>query len=119
MAAPPQHTHEVYVGNTTPNPKWLALLKAATLRLEHGGFARNMVRWGSVLLLGVIQLLSLVGSAGSMVPMGSALSTSAPLLHKQEDCVASMGVAARKCARRKAAALLLKHVVYVASMMFI
>ena len=37
MDAPPQHKHGGCVRNTTPNPKWLTLPNAATLRLEHGG----------------------------------------------------------------------------------
>ena len=61
MAATPQHNHEVCVGNTTPNPKWLALLKAAAIRQEHEGFARNMVRTDSALLQIVMRLLLLKG----------------------------------------------------------
>ena len=64
----------------TPNPKRLALLKAAELRFKHGDFVRNMVQRGSALLHGVMQLLLLVGSAASMGPVGSVLSTTAPQL---------------------------------------
>ena len=46
--------------------------------------------------------------AESMVPKRSACLTIARLLLEQEDCVAGMAVAARKCATLKAAGLLLK-----------
>ena len=59
----------------------------------------------SALLQGVIQLLSHVECAKSMVAMGSALSTTAAPPHIAEVGVASMA-AREKCARWKAAALL-------------
>ena len=62
-----------------------------------------------------MQLLLLVESAANMVLKDSALSTIAPRPSKHEAGVASMAVAARKCARWKAAALLQQHVVSVAS----
>ena len=99
MTAPLQHMYEVFVANTTPNPKWLALLKTAALTLQHGGFATNMVQRGSALLQGVIQLLKLVGSAESMVQMGSALLRIAPRSSMKEEGVASMAVAGRNCAK--------------------
>ena len=102
--------------NTTPNPKWLALLKAAALRLQHEGFARNMVRMDSALLQGAMQLLLLVGSAANMALKDSAISTTVPRPPEQKEGVASMAVAARKCARRKAAALLQQLVVSAPSM---
>ena len=80
MGAPPQHVHEACVGNTTPNPKWLALLKAAALRRQDEGFAGNMVRMAFALLQDVMQLFTLVGSVSSMAQKGSALSPTAPLL---------------------------------------
>ena len=46
MAALPRHKHVVCVGSMTLNPKWLALLKAAALTLQHEGFAPNMVHMG-------------------------------------------------------------------------
>ena len=66
-----------------------------------------------------MQLLLLAGSAASMVPMGSALSTTASPPSMQEEGVASMAVATGKCARLKAAALLHTLVVYVASMVHV
>ena len=64
----------------------------------------------------MIQLLLVMECAESMVPVGSVLSNTATLLYKQEAGVASMAVAARKCARWKAAVVLHKHVVSVLSM---
>ena len=102
--------------NTTPNLKWLARLKAAALRLQHEGFARNMVPMDFALLQGAMQLLLLVGSAANMALKDSAISTTVPRPPEQEEGVASMAVAARKCARRKAAALLQQLVVSAPSM---
>ena len=70
-------------------------------------------------LLGAVQLLKLVHFASSTVPMGSARSAIAPLLpdqSKQEIARGIAGMAARKCARRKAALLLPEHRVSVTSM---
>ena len=79
------------------------------------GFAGNMVRMAFALLQDVMQLFTLVGSAGNMEAMGVALSATAPQPLVHEDCVSSMAVAG-KSARWKAAALLHTLVVYVASM---
>ena len=106
MAVMPHQLHEACVANTTPNPKWLVLLKAASQRLQHEDFALNMVRWGSAQLLAVMQLFALVESAANMVAVGSALLTTVPRPSMQEVGVLSMAVATRKCARWKAAALL-------------
>ena len=56
-----------------------------------------------------------------MVPVGSALSAIAQLLPHQQQKEGAVGivVAARKCARLKAAPLLLQHVVSVASMVLV
>ena len=51
-----------------------------------------------------------------MAEGGSARSTIAPLPSQPEAGAASTAVAGRKCARRKAAPLLLKHVVSVTNM---
>ena len=75
-----------------------------------------MVRVDSAQLQGAMWLFLLVGSAASMVATDSALSTTAQRPSKQEKGVTSMAVAARKCARWKAAALLHNHVVSVLSM---
>ena len=72
-----------------------------------------MVPMDSAQLQGVIQLLLLVGSAPSMVPRGSALSTTAPQPSIKEEGVSSMALAARKSARWKAAVVLQQHVVSV------
>ena len=94
MAAPALLKHGVYVQNTTLNSKWLALLKAAALTLRQENFAGNMVREGSVLLLGVMQLLLVEGSAASMGLKEFALSATAPQPSMQEEDVLSMAVAA-------------------------
>ena len=57
----------------------------------------------------------LADCAGNMVHKGSALSTIAPRPYRTEVGVANMAVAARKCARWKAAARLHTHVMYVLS----
>ena len=56
-----------------------------------------------------------------MAPMGSALSAIATLLPNlpKKETAAGIAVAARKCARRKAAPLLLEHVASVASMVLV
>ena len=72
----------------------------------------------SVLRQGVVQLPKLVNSAKSMAPLGSALSATAQLLpdrKQKETATGTAGIAARKCARRKAALLLPEHVVSVPS----
>ena len=71
------------------------------MRTVHGDSAR---------LLGAIQALGKMACARSMAPMGSARLTIARLPLIQEDCVADMAVAAKKCARLRTARRLLMPV---------
>jgi len=70
----------------------------------------------SARLLGAIQVLSKTACALSMAPKRSARLTIALLLLNQEDCVAGMAVAARRCATLRAARLVPKHVVVALDM---
>ena len=73
----------------------------------------------SAQLQDVVQLLMLVDSARSTALMGSARSAIAPLppdQSKKETATGIAGTATRKCARRKVALHLRKHVVSVESM---
>ena len=67
----------------------------------HEVVARNTGQTGSAPLLDVTQLLLLVASAGNMVPMGSALYTTAiqPPGIKKETATGIAVTAARQCAR--------------------
>ena len=108
--ASPTQRKEARSVRSIPLTKWPALLKAAATSLSDEGFAYVMLdRRRSALLLDVVHLLKLVGSAVHMVPMDSALSATALqllYLSKKEIAVGTAATAARKCARRKAAPLL-------------
>ena len=101
MGAPETTTaeEEVFVGTTTL--KWPALLKVVATKHTYEDFVRHMLERRPALLKGAIQLFKLVDSARSMVPLGSAITSAAPLLQhrSQKEGVVCTAVAGPKCAR--------------------
>ena len=66
-----------------------------------------------------MQVLFVVGSVDRMVPMESALLTTARQLSINEVGAGCTAAAVRKCARLKAATLLRLHAVFAASMVLV